>query len=479
MPASQSQRDFSLGIGIDFGTSNSSVALFDGKEVVMIELEAQHDPSDIMPTALYIDRKGSHSIGQPAISSYLKGEAGRTIRLVKESTGEIDITVSGTESSPGSRSDDGAISYTAFTHAFTDQEMKGRLFRSLKRWLGSSSVDSLRVFNERRTIVDLISHILLHMKKRTEVTIGDNLSSAYVGRPVHFEGGSEVANQTALERLQAGCKRAGIGSTITYPEPVAASLSFLQSQTSKKEQTILTFDFGGGTLDLCVLKTKDTAFEILAVHGAAIGGDEIDRLIYRHKVFPELGEGSTMAFEEGTRSARFPFHAFENGLLNWQLTYELNRPELRGEIAQGLRFGGDIEVKLKRLKKLIYNNLSYIVFQAIEHAKIELTQNNTALIKVPEIDLSVKITRSEFETFLTEMLQEIETCVREVLEKAGVTEKEIGMVICTGGSSKIPIVRERLEKIIRQPLVDHRTFTSIAVGLAIASFHKYPSPITS
>lgn len=477
MPPAQPVFDFALGIGIDFGTSNSSVALFDGKEVVMIELEADHESADIMPTALYIDRKGAHSIGQNAISTYLKGEAGRTVRLVKEETGEINITVSGTESSPGSRADDGAISYVAHTHAFTDQGMKGRLFRSLKRWLGSSGVDTLRVFDESRTIVELISLILDHMRKRTELSLGANLSSVYVGRPVHFEGGSEDANNTAVRRLQAGCSRAGIKSTVPYPEPVAASLSFLQSQSSKTDQNILTFDFGGGTLDLCVLRTKDSAFEILAVHGAAIGGDEIDRLIYRNKIFPELGEGAALSMEEGTMTARFPFHAFENGLLNWQLTCELNRPDLRGEIAAGIRFGGSVETKLNRLKKLVYNNLSYVVFRAVERAKIELTQNEVAHIEVPEIDLSVKITRKEFEGYLTEMLGEIDVCVREVLEKAGLTSKEIGMLICTGGSSRIPVVRSRLKEIIPQQLIEHRTFTSIAAGLAIASYHKYASPL--
>ena len=443
----------------------------------MVQLESEKGASEIMPTALYINRRGNYSVGQNAITSYLHGEAGRTVRLVKEHTGEISITVAGTESSPGSRSDDGAITFTAHTHAFTDQGMKGRLFRSLKRWLGSSGVDRIRVFDESRSMVDLISLILSHMKKKAERTLGGHFDSIYIGRPVHFEGGSHETNEIALQRLRAACKKAGIHSIVPYPEPVAASLSFLHAQQLKSNQVILTFDFGGGTLDLCVLKANGNAFEILAVHGAAIGGDEIDRLIYRKKIFPELGEGCSLPIEAGTRPAPFPFHSFANGLLNWQLTCELNRPDLRGEIAQGIQFGGEIEKKLTRLKKLIYHNLSYIVFQAVERAKIELTFKDTAIIHVSEIDLSVKISRVEFENFMSETLDEIEVCVREVLEKAGISAKDVDLLVCTGGSSKIPVVRQRLEKIIPQHIIEHRTFTSIAAGLAIANFQKYTSPL--
>lgn len=467
-----------LGIGIDFGTSNSSVAVFDGKELIMIPVETTKGNKEIMPTALYISRKGQRSVGTKAIDDYLEGEAGRTVHLVKEQTGEISVTVSGTESSPGSRADDGAITYTAYTHAFTDQGMKGRLFRGLKKWLGASSVERFKIFDESFTMVELISFILSHIKKEMDESVGKPVTHVYMGRPVHYEGGSQEANETALRRMQNAVKKVAIQSSTPYPEPVAASLSYLQSLGSNpKNQTILTFDFGGGTLDLCILKATGGKFEILSVHGIGLGGDEIDRMIYSKKVFPELGYGSSVSLEGGTRSMRFPFHAFENGLLNWQLTCELNRPELRGHIAHAIQFGGEIEKKVTRLKKLIYNNLSYVVFQAVEAAKIELTSEPTARITVPEIDLDVEISREEFEGYLSESLQEVEDSVREVIRKAGITEKEIDVVVCTGGSSKIPVVRDRLSKIVPKEIVEHRTFTSIAAGLAIASYHQYTSPI--
>ena len=81
------EADYPIGIGIDFGTSNSSIALFDGVEVEMIRLETADEAGAIMPTALYIDRRNAHSIGQSAIAAYLKGEAGRVVRLTKENTG--------------------------------------------------------------------------------------------------------------------------------------------------------------------------------------------------------------------------------------------------------------------------------------------------------------------------------------------------------------------------------------------------------
>jgi hypothetical chaperone protein len=152
---------------------------------------------------------------------------------------------------------------------------------------------------------------------------------------------------------------------------------------------------------------------------------------------------------------------------------------LRGEIARGIQYGGEAGGKqFNRLKKLVSGNLSYVVFQAVERAKIELSKNASAIINVPEIDLSVKITRVEFERMLKDSLEEIEESIREVLKKARISEKQVTTLVCTGGSSRIPAVRARLEKIIPQQTIEHRVFTSIAAGLAIASFHKYASPLS-
>ncbi len=91
-----------LGIGIDFGTSNSSVAIFDGHDMRYAQLEPATVNPEVMPTALYLDRQLSAEVGRAAIDSYMRDNAGRSIELTAEDVGEILITVAGTDSTHGS-----------------------------------------------------------------------------------------------------------------------------------------------------------------------------------------------------------------------------------------------------------------------------------------------------------------------------------------------------------------------------------------
>jgi hypothetical chaperone protein len=142
-----------VGIGIDFGTSNSSVALFDGRDVRYVRVDDVAPSPEVMPTALYLDRARRSTVGQAAIDRYLRDNAGRVVRLRRQEVGTIEITVAGTDQTRGGA--DGAISGVHRVHALADLEMPGRLFRSLKRWLGNASVEGVNVFGTRYRIVAL------------------------------------------------------------------------------------------------------------------------------------------------------------------------------------------------------------------------------------------------------------------------------------------------------------------------------------
>jgi hypothetical chaperone protein len=118
------------------------------------------------------------------------------------------------------------------------------------------------------------------------------------------------------------------------------------------------------------------------------------------------------------------------------------------------------------------------VFQAIEQAKIRLTDAEHTTIDVPELDLSIPITRAEFEPVLVDVLDEVENAVRTVLELAGLEPDQVSTVACTGGSSRIPAVKARLSGIMGRPLVEHMTFTGVAAGLAIAHYCGYSTVST-
>ncbi|MBN1675102.1 MAG: Hsp70 family protein [Kiritimatiellae bacterium] len=449
------------GIGLDFGTSNSSVALFDGRHVVGVDFTRAE--GTVVPTALYLRRvRGVPAVGQQAIDSYLIDNENRVVELSRESLGELDLFT-------------GEGTFTFQIHALADKDMPGRLFRSLKRWLGNPGVDTLQVFETRYRLVALITPILQYLGAGVGLREEESL---YLGRPVRFDGEDLVARQ----RLAEAARHAGLPRVSFYPEPVAAAVSFLHSRKDRPGGVYLCFDFGGGTLDLCVLKTTGDSFEILATHGVPLGGDLIDQLIYRRKVFPELGEGCPLSDRkiDGSRLIyRFTLMDYEYELLNWQLAYKLNRPNMLAPLVRYIQRGGEPARKFRRLHAVIRHNLSYAVLRAVERAKIELTSQPQTAIRLPEIELAVPISRSEFEALLTDVLDDIEQCVHAVLQCAGVPADAVTAVVCTGGSSRIPAVRACLARTLDKPVIEHEAFTGVAAGLAIAHYCGYASPLDS
>ncbi len=457
-----------LGMGIDFGTSNSSVALFDGQVVTRVALDpAAPPPGDVMPTALYLDRRLAATIGQAAIDRYIRENVGRTVTLRRELVGDVTFTVADTdETRPG----DG-LQVSATVHAYTDQEQPGRLFRGVKRWLGNAKLDTVRVFGHRFRIVSLVTPILAQLERLTRETRPPG-AVVYVGRPVHYEGGADAADGTAVERMREACGYAGLGASAPWLEPIAATLSYLHDRPDSGERIVLAYDFGGGTLDLSLIRARGATWEILATRGLGFGGDEINRMLFRAKVFPELGLGTEQRVPVATawKRVRFPFERFAPRLLNWPMAYELNRPELRETIVQGMREGGDTRLKLGRLLELITRNRAYAVVQAIEGAKVELSSRTHARIREESLDLDVAVSRAELDRLLEPWLDRVDSCLDSLLEAADLPAAAVDVVVRTGGSSSIPAAIARLERRFPGRVVEHDRFTSIAAGLAIASF---------
>lgn len=460
-----------VGIGIDFGTSNSAAALFDGETVRGVELDAAATvPGDVMPTALYLDRKLGATIGQPAIDRYIRENVGRKVTLRREEVGGFEITVADTDDTKISGGGDG-LSIFAHVHAYTDQDQPGRLFRGVKRWLGNAKLEGVRVFERRFRIVSLVTPILAYLERAIRASRAAD-TEVYVGRPVHYEGATERADDMATQRMREAVGHAGLGGSPLWLEPIAATQSYLHDQRDARERIVLTHDFGGGTLDLSLIRARGTELEILATHGIGLGGDEINRMLYRAKLFPELGEGLAQHIPIGSqrKRVRFPFERFEARLLNWPMAYELNRPDLREPIVQAMREGPDARRRLGRLLELITRNRAYAVVQAIESAKLELSSHPRARIREDDLDLDVPVSREELERLLEPSLDRVDACIESLLDRAKLSAASVDVVVRTGGSSSIPAVIRRLEQRFPGRVVEHDRFTSIAAGLAIASF---------
>ena len=116
--------------------------------------------------------------------------------------------------------------------------------------------------------------------------------------------------------------------------------------------------------------------------------------------------------------------------------------------------------------------MSYLVFQKLKDLKAELSVEQSARLDIPELDIDLQLQRSEFERMIDDLLQRFEQSLEETLQRAGLTSKHIDIVLRTGGSSLIPAVRRSLEERFPHQVVEHDPFTSVAAGLAIASYRE-------
>lgn len=464
------QKSSRLGIGIDFGTSNSAAAVFDGEHVTLIKLAA---PDSVMPSANYIDRAYQSSIGQLAIDDYISGNIGRKVELSVELLGEARSGTGGGESAMGG-SGEGDTS-NVYGQAFDDSGLPGRLFRGTKRLLGNTTIDRTAVFEKAFRLVALVVPILVGIRRSIEKTTGSKVEHASLGHPVNFEGIQSGRNSIALERLAEAYGHAGISEQSFCPEPTAATISFLHNHPQSNNELVLTVDFGGGTLDFCVLRHNGSTFQVQATHGIALGGDRIDQTIFRELVFPLLGRGErwNRIIDGSQVDTLFPFGELEELLINWPISYMLNQNKYTAAVMQRMADSDPGAEKFRRLYDLIQQNYSYQVFEAIKEFKAQLSIDDSAVLDIPEIDIQVVVERWEFETMISDLLFEFEQGIKEVLKRAHCVSDDIDLVLRTGGSSLIPAIKEILDNQFRGKVVEHDPFTSVAAGLAIANYYQY------
>ena len=463
-PANSERR---CGVGIDFGTTNSTAAVYDGERVVLIPLEGA-DP--IMPSATYIDRELQTCTGQRAIDRYIDDNTGRRVELIPEVVGETSSFVEHSDGDSLAAVD--TVTTKIYGASVIDSGLQGRLFRGTKRLLGDPRVRRLMVFEHPFRLVALITPLLLRIRQALDESV-PGVDYAHLGHPVNFEGRDEFRNKTGLARLGQAYKYAGVTEQAFYPEPIAAAVSYLNANPYAIGEHLLTLDFGGGTLDFCVLRRSGRNFQVITTHGVGLGGDHIDQRLFRALLFPLLGKGERWHRRGMDREidTPFPFEDYAELLVNWAVTYTLNQNKYTTPVMECIEQSGPGAHKFRRLRELIKQNLSYVVFQAIKDFKAALSYQDEAVLDISEIDVEVRLARSEFELLIADLLERVEQALDHTLQLARLDYEDVHIVLCTGGSSLIPAVRNILESRFPNQVVEHDPFTSVAAGLAIANYH--------
>lgn len=442
-----------LAYGIDFGTTNSSVAVTCGGETKVLETDNIAPDPEITRSVIYASPKRDFLIGEAAVKAYLADVAqgpakekkfiytGKFIKVTKPFS-----LVSGYQ---------GEMSVPDIIEV--EEGSGGRLFQSLKTGLASKLLSKFDVFGADFTIEDLLGIFLKVLKEAADRELGQKVEKVVLGRPVHFVGNNDEAAQAKLKKA---AQNAGFKEIAFELEPVAAALSY--GVEVKENQTAMIFDFGGGTLDISIVWFPEG--KILASVGAAIGGDLINSEIFETKLASRFGSNLTF----GDQSLPLPSYIF-GYLKDW---YQISLLKTRSFSAstEHMLYKCSDPIALKALESLVTNNLGFSLYEEIDKAKKALSNQPDAsiLMKAKSIDINQSLTRPEFEDIVRKNLLDIKILINDALSQSNLDESKIDVVVTTGGSSLIPVVREQLgNQFGADKIKTYKTFTSVAAGLSL------------
>jgi hypothetical chaperone protein len=451
-------------IGLDFGTTNSGAAVFDGRRVHVFALDpASQDPT-VMRSALYVTREHEIFIGREAIDTYYRQNVGWPSRMVRQRVGEIEMTIGDVGSVKGYPV--GPTTFVRDVYALVDELTPGRLLHSLKSGL-AAGYEGTTIFGRYYELDELIAFYLRQIRERVEAETGQPVKGAVLGRPVNFvDSESEADNQRAEDRLRRAAKGAGLEKITFELEPVAAAL-FYELELNEP-QNVVVFDLGGGTLDITVMRVGEPGKrQVFASGGVDIAGDVFDKRIIEGRLLDHFGRGSTW----GEDAMPFPGQ-YTDALLNWQAIPELNTPETL-HFLRLAQLTSSHPKQLKALESLLVNNYAIRLFDEVERAKIALSSAHFDVIQLggdddDELDVWQPITRAQFESLIAPETSRIEACLLDTLERSGLTAGEIDAVVRTGGSAQIPRFTNLLGQIFGpNKVVLTEIFSGVAAGLAI------------
>ena len=432
--------------GLDFGTSNTSLAVTDGGAARVLPIDELAGAT--MPTILYVRRDASTLVGRAAIDAYLADERARG--PVRRQVKLIGVRMTSSDNKAAGKVE---------AHILADVDAPGRLFQSLKSFLGSSLDAPTSVFGTPLSLTALVAIVLEHVRRRAHDLVGRSPDAIRIGRPVEFVGGAGVET-VALARLEEAAGLAGFRDVAFEAEPIAAARA-----AEVSEGLALVFDFGGGTLDLAITERTAGDVRVIATAGRGVAGDRFTQVLIDMTVAPRLGAGATW----GPKRLRLPAFIV-NAISDWHDLSALNEGPLLDALDDLIRAGAPRR-ELSALRSAIELQLGYEIFAAADTAKIELSSDETSFLTFHRggVDIDSVVPRRRFEVGSEPLLSEIDGLIGRVLENAGVEADRVGEIVLTGGSSAMPAARALLAR--RFPAAERRdfaTFSSVALGLALA-----------
>lgn len=418
-------------VGMDFGTTNSAVALVaPGAQADVISFATSGGPSSTLRSVLAFDKAHRDAqrriiplAGQDGIDAYLNGD------------GEC------------------------------------RLLQSFKSYLTSRAFTGTSILGATYSLEDLIALMVDRLRQAAEDSSGSPVRRVVAGRPVRFvaEGGEEE-DDYATSRLVEAFAKAGIPEVAFEFEPIAAA--YYYERGLSHDETVLVADFGGGTSDFCLMRLGPGRARlnrpedaIIGTSGLGLAGDAFDRAIVRHGLAEQFGKAAT--YRSGGNVLPMPAWLYAK-LERWHHIGFLNTPQTL-RLLRDLQRQVDDPEGVENLLTLVEHNLGYHFYRAVEQTKRALSAAEATDFQF-ELDgstLTRRITRPEFEGWIAEDLAAVDTCVAGLLEDTGTPAGAVDRVFLTGGSSLVPAVRALFaNRFGADKLSAGGEFVSVATGLA-------------
>lgn len=277
---------------------------------------------------------------------------------------------------------------------------------------GKSRMVVFEIDGKQYTPQEIAARVLGKLKQAAEDYLGEPVTEAVITVPAYFNDSQRQATKDAG-------KIAGLEVKRIINEPTAAALAY--GLDKKKDEKIAVFDFGGGTFDVSILEVGENVVEVLATGGNNhLGGDNVDEVLIRHLV---------STFKSDT----------------------------------GVDISGD-PMAMQRLK------------EAAEKAKIELSSAQTTDINLPFLTadqtgpkhLNLSLSRSQFEKLIGDLVEQTLQPCRQVLKDANLQVSDIDEVILVGGSTRIPLVQQRVKEFFnKEPNRSVNPDEVVALGAAV------------
>jgi molecular chaperone DnaK len=291
-----------------------------------------------------------------------------------------------------------------------------------KRKMGTAEGFKIKSLGQTRTPIDLSAEVLKELKGF--VHTGQTVDAAVITIPASFD--TIQCNATKQAAEQAGFKQ-----VVLLQEPIAASLAYANKRKEKEmpEGKWLVYDLGGGTFDVALVRTEHGELKILDHEGDNfLGGVDFDSSIVEGLIIPKLEKSGTFA---------------------------------------------DLANQMKSQDGK-HNNLWAKCLHKAEEAKIELSSKLSSEIEIEvtddledQHDVVLSVTRSDFENLIKPSIDRTADMIKAILTRNNLSSKDLNFVLMVGGSTLVPLVRQRVGELLNIPVVtDIDPTTAIVVGAA-------------